>query len=243
MQSPAATRKPSGFSLVELAIVLTVVALLAGGLFAAIAAQRQAADDVDARRQLEGIREALLGYAMANGRLPCPAPAGLPTGDTAAGRAGDPPCDDARQHGVLPWATLGLSETDPWGNRFSYFASAKFTGALGAGALSSFTLASGSPEATPADNAGTANVKETRSSGANIAADLPAVVISHGRNGAGAWQPAGVRHPAVAGDEAENADDDLTFVARTPGEGFDDVLTWVAPSILKAKMVAAGRLP
>ena len=36
---------------------------------------------------------------------------------------------------------------------------------------------------------------------------------------------------------------DLTFVSHTPSDSFDDLLIWIVPSILKSKMVAAGRLP
>ncbi len=76
-----------------------------------------------------------------------------------------------------------------------------------------------------------------------MASDLPAVVVSHGSRGAGAYLPSGVQLPGVVGDEAENADADLTFVSRTQDGSFDDLVTWVVPSILKSKMVAAGRLP
>ncbi|MGB5207951.1 MAG: hypothetical protein WBN76_09585, partial [Azonexus sp.] len=77
----------------------------------------------------------------------------------------------------------------------------------------------------------------------NVASDLPAVVASHGSRGAGAWQPSGAQLPGAAGDELENSDADLTFIAGQPSNSFDDLLTWVVPSILKSKMVAAGRLP
>ena len=70
------------------------------------------------------------------------------------------------------------------------------------------------------------------------------MVVSHGSRGAGAWQPTGVQLPVSADpNEAENSDADLTFVAAQPSNSFDDLLTWVVPSILKSKMVAAGRLP
>lgn len=49
--------------------------------------------------------------------------------------------------------------------------------------------------------------------------------------------------PGATGDELENANANLTFVAAQPSGSFDDLLTWVVPSILKSKMVAAGRLP
>jgi prepilin-type N-terminal cleavage/methylation domain-containing protein len=233
----------SGFTLVELAIVLVIVALLTGGLLLGISAQRNAAESVDAQRQLENLREALLGYAMANGRLPCPAQANLPNTDDNAGKALTPPCDSALQHGVLPWKTLGLPETDPWGNRFTYFVSSydsnatpskSFAKTLPTGALASFTL----------DTSGNANVKDIWNAGANIASDLPAVIVSHGNRGAGAYQPTGAQLPASADpNEAENSDADLNFVSRTPSDTFDDLVTWIVPSILKSKMVAAGRLP
>lgn len=229
-----------GFSLVELTIVLVIVALLAGGLMFGLSGQREQIQSKEARQQLETIREALIGYAMTNGRLPCPAPANLPNTDPAAGRTRTPPCADDLRFGVVPWVTLGLSETDPWGNRFTYFVSAKFTAALAADAQASFTLSTGSATAVPADNAGTANVMDN---GLVIASDVPAVIVSHGSRGVGAYQPNGAQLPGAIGDEAENADADLTFIAHTPTENFDDLLTWIIPTVLKSRLVAVGKLP
>ena len=236
-------RTTQGFTLVEMTIVLIIVALLTGGLLVGVSAQRNATENIDAQRQLENIKEALLGYAMINGRLPCPAQANLPNTDTNAGVALVPPCDKTLQYGVLPWKTLGLTETDPWGNRFTYFASSRdnsltpiwsFTNALVAGSLATFTL----------DTPGNANMKENAGAGAYIASDLPAVIVSHGSRGAGAYQTSGVRLPnPTSQDEQENTDDDTTFVSRTPTDNFDDLVIWINPSILKSRMVAAGRLP
>ena len=206
----------SGFTLVELAIVLVIVALLTGGLLLGISAQRNAAENIDAQRQLENIREALLGFAMANGRLPCPADPALTSGIEDRPNANSP-CN--RTFGVIPWAALSLPETDPWGRRFTYFANAGFTAPLPPGALASFTLAT----------TGNANIKDSAN---NIASSLPAVIVSHGSNGVG-----------TSGDEQENANSTLTFVSRTPGNDFDDLVVWIVPSILNARMVAAGRLP
>lgn len=76
----------AGFTLVELTIVLFIVALLSSGLMLGLSGQREQAMNKDARMQLETIREALIGYAMTNGRLPCPAPANLPNTDPKAGQ-------------------------------------------------------------------------------------------------------------------------------------------------------------
>ena len=234
MQRSTPLSNQNGFSLVELAIVLVIVALLTSGLLLGITAQRNATENVDAQHQLENIRDALLGFAMANGRLPCPALQNLPNTDSNAGLE-----NCAQQHGVIPWATLGLPETDPWGNRFTYFVSSKFTAAPSGGAQAGFTLATG----VAPDTAGLANIKEFGSSGNYIASDLPAVIVSHGSRSAGAWQPGGNQLPGAVSDELENANANLTFVSRTPSNGFDDLLIWIPSSILKSKMVAAGRLP
>ena len=223
-----------GFTLVELTIVLIIIALLSGGLMMGVSAQRENSERTDAQRQLENIREALLGFAIAKGRLPCPAKPTLASTEVNAGLE-----DCSQEHGVVPWVTLGLAESDPWGNRFSYFASSIFTGAVPVGALASFSLVSDGP----------ANIKDcfkNRSDGSpcgNIALDLPAVVVSHGSKPAGAYQPSGSKLADGTEDELENSDADLTFIAHVPSVDFDDLVTWVIPSILKSRMLAAGRLP
>ena len=226
-----------GFSLVELSIVLVIVALLSSGLMFGLSAQRDAAANLEARTQLDNAKEALLGFALTNGRLPCPANPALATASAGAGLENCALSPVA--HGVLPWATLGLPETDPWGQRLTYFASTKFSAPVGAGLLCSFALDTG----VPPNNSGTANVKLSGASTSNIASDLPAVIVSHGPQGIGGYTTNGTKIAGAAGDEDENADADLTFIARIPTAGFDDLLTWVTPSLLKSRMVAVGKLP
>ncbi len=62
-----------GFSLIELAIVLVVVALLIGGLLVPLSMQIEQQRIRDTQKTLEEIKEALVGFAIANGRLPRPA--------------------------------------------------------------------------------------------------------------------------------------------------------------------------
>ena len=62
-----------GFTLIELTVVLMIVALLASSMLMNVSAQRKLAEYADTQRQMENIREAMLGYAMTNGNLPCPA--------------------------------------------------------------------------------------------------------------------------------------------------------------------------
>lgn len=201
-----------------------------------ISAQRASAESNDAQHQLDNIREALIGFAMTHGRLPCPALPKLPNSDGSAGKE-----NCTQSHGVLPWVTLSLPETDPWGSRFTYFASSQFTAPPSGGALAGFTLSTGIPPNT----ANLASIKDNYASGSNIASDIPAVIVSHGSRSAGAYQPTGIQLLPTSTDpnEAENSDANLNFVSRTPSNTFDDLVIWIVPSILKSKMVAAGRLP
>lgn len=231
-------RRPSGFTLVELSIVLIIVALLSSGLLLGLSAQRTARNDSDARQQLDEAREALLGFAITNGRLPCPADPALAS--NGAGREDRPDASTScsREHGVLPWATLGLPETDPWGQRLTYYAHNLYTAPLPAdpSARASFTL----------DTIGNANVLNLPASdpaSRTIASALPAVVVSHGHRGAGAYTATGSQLAGAAGEELENADADTSFIAHPPNDGFDDVVVWIVPGILKSRLVAAGRLP
>ncbi len=67
---PAAAR---GFSLVELAVVFTIVAILLASAMFTLSAQLETRNFEDTRRRLEQARELLLAFAVVNGRLPCPA--------------------------------------------------------------------------------------------------------------------------------------------------------------------------
>ncbi len=224
-----------GFSLVELSIVLVIVALLSSSLMFGLSAQRDAAANLEARTQLDMAKEALLGFAITNGRLPCPATPTLANTDTNAGiedrTNAASPCN--RRYGVLPWVTLGLPETDPWGQRLTYYADSAFTGPLSAGVLASFTL----------DTVGNANIKDNPVSGYNVASELPAVLLSHGPRSDGGYQSTGTKLGTPTGDEAENADLNTTFISHTASTNFDDLVTWIVPAILKSRMVAVGKLP
>lgn len=215
-----------GFSLVEMAIVLAIVALLLGGLLPTISSQIEQQRRNETRKQMDEIKEALTGYALINGRLPCPANATLVTGSVNAGLA-----DCTVTTGVVPWATLGTGETDAWGRRFTYTASSSFT-------TSTFTLISN----------GTLTIK-IAAGGSNIASNIPAVIVSHGSNGLGAYTPQGTQlvPPLLPlssdSGELDNTNGGTTFVSHDFTPTFDDLVAWISPNILFNRMVAAGQLP
>jgi prepilin-type N-terminal cleavage/methylation domain-containing protein len=227
--------KQRGFTLIEIAVGLAIIALLLGMMMVPLGTQFDQQRMSDTQRQLNIVTEALTGFAVANGRVPCPATANVANTTANAGTEARTVAGTVTScslsEGVVPWATLGINETDAWGRRFTYrvtSAWADFDSA--AGTLSSFTLT----------DDGTLTVTN---GSANIATTLVAVVVSHGKNGAGAYQTDGTRLTLGTGDELENADGDNTFVSRTNAPDFDDLLAWLSPAVLKARMVASSRLP
>jgi len=245
-----AWRRARGFSLVELAVALVVVALVLGGLLSLTAAHGAAQRVRDTERLLEQARQALLGFAAANGRLPCPALPTLAAGTPGAGVEQPPTATGCTggQVGVLPWATLGLPELDAWGRRFTYRVSALHARTVMVRLPTMFGCAT--PPLVPPTQAAFAlcspgdNQVRVAAAGAALVADAPAVIVSHGANGLGAFLPSGAALPASAdADEQENRDGDNVAVQRTPTASFDDLVVWLPSSLLAQAMLQAGRLP
>jgi prepilin-type N-terminal cleavage/methylation domain-containing protein len=123
--SPTPTIATRGFTLIELAIVMFIVTLLLGGMLLPLSAQQDIRNFGDTQKGLADARDALLGFAIANDRLPCPASTtsnGQESFCTTSGGA----CTEttslqthgrcAYPHdGFFPAATLGLSPVDAQG--------------------------------------------------------------------------------------------------------------------------------
>jgi prepilin-type N-terminal cleavage/methylation domain-containing protein len=129
---PAPTFGQRGFTLIELTIVLFIVTLLVGAMLMPLSAQRDLRSFGDTQKILADTRDALLGFAIANERLPCPAryvsPADNSAGqesicDDAAGPCVVTPLVPAPMHGrcsnpndgFIPAVTLGLAPIDAQG--------------------------------------------------------------------------------------------------------------------------------
>ena len=114
-------QRQCGFTLTELAIVMLIIGLALVGLLGPINRQIQQAHYNVTQERLDAAREAVLSFAVVNGRLPCPDQDGdgledrrLPNDPARIG------CLNHIYEGFLPWATLGVLQTDYWGNRFRY---------------------------------------------------------------------------------------------------------------------------
>lgn len=223
-------RGAAGFTLVELAVSLAIIAFLLTMLVVPLGTQVDQRRYAETQAEMGQISEAIIGFAMANGRLPCPATPTTATTSAGAGLENKPGPGCGIPQGVLPWATLGVPETDAWGRRFTYRVTSAFADDPGVGQSSTFLLT---------DNG---DITVTNGS-TNIATNIPAILISHGKNGLGSYGSDGTQRAGAAGDELINATVGSTFVSRTNAPNFDDLLVWISPNILKARMVGAGRLP
>lgn len=239
-----------GFTLIEMAIVLIILTLVVGGALMPLNAQIEQRRKTETEKTLAEIKEALIGFAVANDRLPCPASPNT-TGVESMTSIGI--CTD-NYTGFVPAISLGLSNTDAqgyaldaWSNRIRYSV-AKFGGNAftvpngmkntGMSALSSELRVCASSVGITATSCGTAVSLTTTNQNA-----VPAIVFSQGKN----WATGG-----TSSDEAANINGDAVFISHTPtppnyppaqGGEFDDLVTWISPNILYYRMVAAGKLP
>lgn len=237
-----------GFTLVELAMVLIIVALLAGGMMISVSAQYDLRNVSETQKTLEQAQEALLGFAAANGRLPRPATS------AADGTERSTPCaTESDCTGFIPWQSLGIKKSDSWGKLVRYSVTPAF-------ANSAFTLAStGTKKIQGRDGSGNVIylLGQAAECNATNRSCSPAVVFSHGKLRLGTSEDGVALGGSTATSVDENGNDTgstaapgTTFVSRTPtdntaasGGEFDDLVTWLSPNVLFNRMIAAGRLP
>ncbi len=118
------TPSESGFTLVEIAIVLLIISILLGYTVAMFPKQQDLKKYREVEHEMNHINGAIVGFAQVNGRLPCPA---IPNtaGDEDGGGGGN--CNN--YGGFVPVNTLGLTGRlnadslimDPWGNPYRYY--------------------------------------------------------------------------------------------------------------------------
>ncbi len=223
----------SGFTLVEMSIVLVIISLLIGGLLTPLSTQKEQEKRGDNADLLKQAREALIGYALVNVRLPCPdtdAVGSLTSGQENAPCTNNP----APPTGRLPWVTLDVAgEWDAWGepHQVNYVVNGAFTAKIA-------LYSAGTIDVDAIDiYAATGNC----GSGTNlVAGNVPALIWSTAKTDYTLQAPARV-------DEQDNADGDRCYVYRDYStilnQEFDDQMVWISDNILFNRMVSAGVLP
>lgn len=262
-----------GFTLIEMAVVLAILVVLLSMLVSPISAQRHTANLVKVRAELADIKEALYGYAITHGALPCPTFPGL------GGRALDASVSNCERagvaefHGFVPTVTLGLNGQidcyglllDPWGQPYRYsVSSSNFSsddevdfvrnGEIRAEAsIANHALADIKPDIRICGDA-----SQTCNASTNIASlvadNVAALVFSLGRHNQSLSEyeneNAGEKNETVSAAcsaPSFGLSNDRFFYSmpfnEQLGNEFDDELIWISSNSLYAKMLAAGQLP
>jgi len=237
-------KRQSGFTLIEMAVVLVIVGLLLGSFIGTFASRVDTTNRSDTKKELEEIKKVLLAYAFTQSpvNLPCPDAAAIPDGISDGGGG---VCTSGANVGALPWITLGMGQQDSWGTHYSYWVNPDYSNNI-----TGFDLTTG--------NAQSAQINTRINNNPNaIVPNAVAVIFSRGKNGLGGVSVDGVARdiiPAAGNghdDELENDDANSRFMSRfktdegvaANGGAFDDILIWINSYEIKAKMVEVGVLP
>src|SRR5471032_91980 len=235
--SPPPPARQRGFTLIEIAIVLVIVGLMIGGLVTPLTMQIEQRKISETQKSLDEAKEALAGFALRNGYLPCPA---ISADNGLEDRVGNR-CRDEKRVGLLPWATLGLGKLDGWNHLYRYSVTPAFSDSV-----QLFNLS------TPRDISVATRDAQGKLTAATAVNDIPAVIMSYGKNGYGASTEQG---STIADAGSGNADEKINAAASTafiahdgndnpaaPGGQYDDIVAWLSPNILFSRMVAAQRI-
>ncbi len=247
-------KQNSGFSLIELTLVIMIISFLIGTIVFSTQARLDASRIYTTKSRMETIIGAIDRYVENYGHIPCPAAInitpinpnyGWGSGTNAADanciqaitvHRGDPANGDIVM-GMVPYKTLipnvdGSIAVDGWGNRFSYFVTEIYTRRINYRDLSdvgnNYII---KPNADSANDYVQANGE---------GGDIAYILLSHGPNGAYAYKdkdgtqviidnPTQVDHNNSGGEENR-------FLVRMPDLTNDDILLyknkWQLPSYI-----------
>jgi prepilin-type N-terminal cleavage/methylation domain-containing protein len=232
MQKPPRFARATGFTLIELSVVLMLLSLMLGGILTAVNQEGRRAKQNELKSKLAAIEEALIRYRLANNRMPCPGNLALVTTHANYGQEAANPgtCTGgapAASHtdaintvgGAVPVHALRLPDDymyDPWGGKFLYMVDRRATGQL-TGAPTNGEARGVLNDHLPPGTSGTfysvanttiGSITVNGTAGTYTPANNLAVVaiVSHGANGHGAFQRSGVQKftGSMHGSEWEN---------------------------------------
>jgi len=238
MRAPRSSRKSRGMAtvLLVLAIAAFFTAFMLYNALGSVAKREDAG--TNNQQSFAKLDDAILRFAMTNKRLPCPAIGTQRTG-LADPNSATTTCNTPA--GIVPWATLGLSETDALDSWSRYISYRVFDGATGFTSSTGFDTSNCQGEATltsyatgscPATHENT--ISDFISGRGLTVNDLGTaktgvayVLISHGETGNGSYYPGATAPntmPSSASKEFLNAGSAGTYwivSASSPDVGAD----------------------
>jgi type II secretory pathway pseudopilin PulG len=251
----AARSRAFGFTILEHAVSLSVIALVLGSILVPLQTQLQSRKIDETKRTLDLAHEMLLGFAAANGYFPCPADESSSGQEALGANHGTGSC--RIYNGFLPAALLGFTPADAEGfavdawdtrlNRLRYAVSNQTIG----GVSNVFTRANGM-RSVPLASLGATPLLYICQSGSGAGANDCGTAVTLASNAAVVVWSVGPN--AVTGGisvhEAQNPNPnggtaDRIFVSRTAsnviGNEFDDIVSWIPVTALVNRLVLAGQ--
>lgn len=262
-------KNQQGFTLIEIAVVFVILAAILAASIYPLGAQRESSKIASSKKQLSEISEAVYGFAIAQGRLPCPT---LPNsgGLSLPANPATPPnaaTNCQSYHGFVPSTTLGVDGSvncdglllDAWNQPYRYSVTSVDNGAFGNAGYDDFI--------TPGEisNVGINNLAPDLQVCRNLDSNCPgsAAIDIVSSNAIAVIYSLGKPRGTSNADEDENAGEttvasgcglpnyatanDRFFYAAERREivnqEFNDILVWLSPNILYAKLLQAGQLP
>lgn len=256
--------KYEGFTLIEIAIVLLIVAILLGYTLAMFPVQQELKRYRQADQEMDKINEQLIAFAQVNGRLPCPDDDDDGEEDFAV--AGD---ECSSWFGNLPSRTMGYYGNinsngvliDPWGEAYRYQVSRldddtngifdfinadelRETGIQNLNGGPNLLICNTNPAA---HSAATPNADNACDANTEVVDNAVTVILSLGKDMGN-----------VGSDiQSENWDtNDASFVPpafdnvfvytsrnESSGSEYDDIVKWIPTNLLFSKMIEADQLP
>lgn len=257
-------KQQQGFTLIEIAVVFVIISVLLAASIYPLTAQRESAHIASTKSQLAEIEEAIYGFAVSQGRIPCPTlpnnggvalPENPVTPPTAATN-----CQS--YHGFVPSTTLGISGSvncdglllDAWGQPYRYsvtdddFNTNGYDDFITPGEINSVGVANLQPDLQLCRDLGAAC---TSGAANKVTSNAVVVIYSLGkpRSTSNAQENENAGEATIASScglaAYAIANDEFFYAAERreqAGREFDDILVWISPNILYSKLLQAGYL-
>lgn len=198
----------AGFSLLEITIVLIILGIMGSVMLPGFMAQQQSQKNQITREHQERIFHALALYLQIHGRLPCPADSAQKGAERGMARE---KCLGSMAQGLLPFRTLGLSETFAKDGHRRFFTYAVHP------TLTSLKLSKFCGQSLGKELVVTEEGKPLQGQGEQDR--IAIVLVSHGPS----------REGSVSACKQENTNGDLVFCARPSKDqtgSFNDQIRW-----------------
>jgi prepilin-type N-terminal cleavage/methylation domain-containing protein len=235
----------TGFTLIEMAVVLLIGGLLLSSSLKLLSAQYELQKRNATKKILDDTKDALIGFAIINGRLPMPAMSATSGIEKAncdqitPANGGKVIKPDEVCTGFIPWAALGTAKLDGWNKIIRYSVTPEYTSTN----FSKLTL-----------GRKTVYTRDATINMPTIAPSVVFVVFSQGKLNFGtgddgtAFNNTSIKNTNFDEQVNDNgANSGTAFASRTPtanisanGGEFDDMVDWITSFTFISRLTSAG---